>query len=835
MWLTSGNSRMTLSSRCLRTVCAFAAFVSMCVSASDLVHPDHFEFDATIEAPFQAQAGRWPIRIQLEYPGAGRATQAAWMIRVLDHDQDVVRHWSAITAMVNGSALVETEWNGRDASGHVLAPGYYTLELRAVPTINVSSDNKRSIDERVAEALATFADEEVEQRHDVMVGDVAPASMPAFHPLAVGARAANPKTSSSGQTAGKSTPAAGLGYTIYYGNLHSQTNHSDGGGNLATCSGAQNPQSGQYGPADAYAMMRDQAGGDFLLASEHNHMYDGSTGTNASASPAAAIALFDSGLQAASNYRAAHPDFLALYGLEWGVISNGGHLNLINPDALAEWETNSSGQLIGEVNTPKSNYPALYATMKQRGWIGQFNHPASSGQFLVNGTALGYDANGAEVMVLAEVLNSSAYSTNTTETESSRSSYVKAWNTLLERGYKLAPSSSQDNHCANWGLSFSNRTGVLLASAVTLTPTAFFDALRSRRAFASEDRSGQLILLGNGHIMGESFSNSGALTLVANFASTSGKTVQRLQFFEGVPGRNGTVSQLAEGNGNYSFTPAIGAHFYYALVTQSNGLRLWSAPVWVDQQATGGDSIPPTVSVSVSGSSGVITLAANASDNVGVVRVEFSIDGTLRGSDTSTPYAIAFDSTALANGSHALTAKAFDVAGNSTTSSAVVFSISNLATPVEQLTNGGFESGSSNWTASSGVITNSSSYTAHSGIWRAWLNGYGSTHTDYAWQAVTIPASAAQAVLSFWLRVDSSETTTTNAYDTFAVQLRNSSNQIVATLGSYSNLDKGSSYVQRSFDLIAYKGQTLRVYFEGKEGSRVATSFVVDDVSLMTR
>ena len=112
---------------------------------------------------------------------------------------------------------------------------------------------------------------------------------------------------------------------------------------------------------------------------------------------------------------------------------HGGHLNLINSDALAEWELNDSGQLIGPVNMPKSDYPSLYATMKSRGWIGQFNHPASSGQFLVNGTALGYDANGAQVMVLAEVLNSSAFSTNLTQTETGRSSYEAAWNILLER------------------------------------------------------------------------------------------------------------------------------------------------------------------------------------------------------------------------------------------------------------------------------------------------------------------------------------------------------------------------------------------------------------------
>jgi hypothetical protein len=91
------------------------------------------------------------------------------------------------------------------------------------------------------------------------------------------------------------------------------------------------------------------------------------------------------------------------------------------------------------------------------------------------------------------------------------------------------------------------------------------------------------------------------------------------------------------------------------------------------------------------------------------------------------------------------------------------------------------------------------------------------------------------ATLSFWLRVTSDETTTTTAYDTLKVQVRNSSNTVLATLATYSNLNKGSSYVQRTFDVTAYKGQTIRVYFLGVEGSQVATSFLIDDVSLSTR
>ncbi|MCR6495172.1 Ig-like domain-containing protein [Thermomonas sp. S9] len=710
--------------------------------------------------------------------------------------------------------------------------------------------------------------------------------------------------------------------------MHSQTNHSDGGTPVATCGGAETPQAGAYGPADAYAMMQTQAGGDFLLASEHNHMYDGSTGTNTSASPTTANNLFNSGLAAAASYRSAHPQFLALYGSEWGVISNGGHLNIINPDGLASWEYNSSNQLIGSVATPKSNYASLYATMKARGWIGQFNHPASSGQFQINGVSLAYDANGAEVMVLAEVLNSSAFSTNTTMTETGRSSYESAWNKLLEAGYRLAPSSDQDNHCANWGLSFTNRTGVLLPSGTALTPAAFYDTLRARRVFATEDRTSQLVLTANGHVMGESFSNTGPVTLIANYASSSGQSAQRVQFFEGVPGRNGTVTQLAEGSGSYTFTPATGKHFYYAKITQADGLRLWSAPVWIDQGgSTPADTTPPTVSASESGSSGTITLSASASDNVGVSKVEFWIDGVLVATDTSAPYAVTFDSTTLSNGSHGLVAKAYDAAGNvgtsssvsfsvsnaaadttpptvgasesgssgtitlsatasdnvgvskvefwidgllkgtvltppytlaldSTTlsdgshtlvakaydaagnvgtSSAVAFSISNAPAAVERISNGGFESGTTGWTGSSGVITSDATYPAKAGSWKAWLDGYGSSHTDSLYQTVTLPSTATSATLSFWLRVDSSETTTRTAYDTLKVQIRDTSGNVLATLATYSNLNKGSSYVQRSFDVKSWKGKTVRVYFLGVEDSSLATSFLIDEVSLKTQ
>ncbi|MFC4021554.1 M28 family peptidase [Micromonospora sp. GCM10011542] len=140
--------------------------------------------------------------------------------------------------------------------------------------------------------------------------------------------------------------------------------------------------------------------------------------------------------------------------------------------------------------------------------------------------------------------------------------------------------------------------------------------------------------------------------------------------------------------------------------------------------------------------------------------------------------------------------------------------------------NGGFESGSAPWTASSGVITNSSSQPARTGSYKAWLDGYGSTHTDTLSQSVTVPAGCASYTLSFWLHIDTAETTGSTAYDKLTVQVGST------TLATYSNLNAAAGYVQRTFNVAGYAGQTVVLKFTGTEDSSLQTSFVVDDVTL---
>jgi len=274
--------------------------------------------------------------------------------------------------------------------------------------------------------------------------------------------------------------------------------------------------------------------------------------------------------------------------------------------------------------------------------------------------------------------------------------------------------------------------------------------------------------------------------------------------------------------------------------TGSPNLLLYS--LFITGGGGGGDTTAPSTSLTspAGGStvSGTTTLTASATDNVGVTKVDFYVGTSLVGTSTTAPYSFSWNTTGVANGTYTLTTKAHDAAGNVGTSTSVSVSVNNgtggnCSTTEQILLNAGFESGSTSWTATSGVVDGTTSGSAaRTGSYKAWLNGVGSTSTDTLYQQVTIPSTACAATFSFWVKITTSETTTTTAYDKLSVQVLDSAGTALATLATYSNLNKSTDYVQKSFDLSAYKGQTVRVYFKGTEDSSLKTSFFLDDTAL---
>jgi hypothetical protein len=246
--------------------------------------------------------------------------------------------------------------------------------------------------------------------------------------------------------------------------------------------------------------------------------------------------------------------------------------------------------------------------------------------------------------------------------------------------------------------------------------------------------------------------------------------------------------------------------------------------------ATGGSGTS-TISTSVSGgfNSAVSLSATGLPSGVTAAFNPTSIAAPGSGSSTVT---FAAGSTAIP-GTSTVTINASGGGISHTTT--ISLTVTSGGTTTQILGNPGFENGSASpapWTVTSGVINNSTSEPPHSGSWDAWLDGYGTTHTDTALQQVTIPAAATAATLTFFLHIDSAETSTTTAFDTLTVQIRNSSGTVLSTLATYSNLNKATGYVQKSFNLLSFKGQTIQVFFKGVEDSTLQTSFVLDDVNL---
>ncbi|HEY8131344.1 MAG TPA: Ig-like domain-containing protein [Thermoanaerobaculia bacterium] len=103
----------------------------------------------------------------------------------------------------------------------------------------------------------------------------------------------------------------------------------------------------------------------------------------------------------------------------------------------------------------------------------------------------------------------------------------------------------------------------------------------------------------------------------------------------------------------------------------------------IDDAAPVPDTTPPTTSITSPSNgatvSGTTTVTATASDNVGVTRVEFFLDGALQSTDTTSPYTWSWDTTTSPNGAHSLTSKAYDAAGNIGTSAAVNVTVNNVA------------------------------------------------------------------------------------------------------------------------------------------------------------
>lgn len=140
----------------------------------------------------------------------------------------------------------------------------------------------------------------------------------------------------------------------------------------------------------------------------------------------------------------------------------------------------------------------------------------------------------------------------------------------------------------------------------------------------------------------------------------------------------GDSSTAEDATNNCGHTTYLG----YNDPSYDNGMIIANAIAWLANGGGGtSDTQAPTVSITAPTAgatvSGTVTVNASATDNIGVTKVEFYVDGALKSTDTTSPYSWSWDSTTAANGTHSLTAKAYDAASNVGTSAAVSVSVNN--------------------------------------------------------------------------------------------------------------------------------------------------------------
>jgi len=154
------------------------------------------------------------------------------------------------------------------------------------------------------------------------------------------------------------------------------------------------------------------------------------------------------------------------------------------------------------------------------------------------------------------------------------------------------------------------------------------------------------------------------------------------------------------------------------------------------------DTTPPTTSITSPSAnatvSGTITVSATASDDVGVVKVELYADSVLQTADTSLPYVFTLNTATLTNGTHSLSTKAYDAAGNVGTSPAVSVTVNNAAANNATTT--------TNTTTTTSVATTTTSATQPAAPTSLIATAISSTEVDLSW---TAPASGGGSITGY--------------------------------------------------------------------------------------
>ena len=340
-------------------------------------------------------------------------------------------------------------------------------------------------------------------------------------------------------------------YEIYFGQLHSHTNISDGAGTVEE--------------AFRYASQVENL--DFLAVTDHSNSFD-NEGSGVLAQDGSTVsAEWKQGHEAAAAVTS--EDFVGLYGFEMTWSNGLGHMNTFNTPG---WQSRTQSDYKNK-DTALQNYYAALATVPES--ISQFNHPGTTfGDF---SDFAHYSPETDALITLIEVGNgegaigSAGYFT-------SYEYYTRA----LDKGWHLAPTNNQDNHMGLWGDANTCRSVVL---ADSLTEAGIYDALRNYRVYATEDNDLRIYYTLDGCIMGSLLEEKDVgenVTISVNLSDATDSAIGKIEVIVN-GGITAASRELDTSSGTVTLTVPAQYSYYYIRITQPDGDTAVTAPVWVGQ------------------------------------------------------------------------------------------------------------------------------------------------------------------------------------------------------------------------------------------------------------
>jgi hypothetical protein len=357
------------------------------------------------------------------------------------------------------------------------------------------------------------------------------------------------------QLSGNSNVVAAGPLNFYFGNLHSHSSYSDGNKDDLTKI-----------PADDYAFAKTSLCFDFLGISEHNHV-------------AAGMHLADWAPGIAQAAAATTSNFVGLHGMEWGVISGGGHVVVYGMDSLIGWDPSEN-----QIFVTKSVYTGtggLFDIINRHGSnaLAYLAHPNTTDyNGLLNGS---YDLAADNAIVGTAVESGPAFSVSTTYTDPATSmSYLSYYKNMLSKGYHVGPTIDHDNHNLTFGHTAKTRLVILAAS---LTENNLLDGMRKMRFYASEDCGALINYTINTEPIGSIITKAGAPTISLGTVTTN--AVSSVILMYGVPGSGTVATQLTSSTSStFTFTDNtlanLSQRYYYLDITETDGSRIITAPIW---------------------------------------------------------------------------------------------------------------------------------------------------------------------------------------------------------------------------------------------------------------